>query len=282
MSSLFVRLVIGLVFAVFGLFNYFGNVTENPVTGEKQRVQLSPKQEVVLGIESREQMAAQYGGLYPDRTLQDYVDRVGNQIVSNSAASNAPYPYEFHLLRDNRTINAFALPGGQVFITAALMSRLNSEAQLAGVLGHEIGHVVARHGAEHIAKQQLGAAIVNAVGIAASDGVDGGRNAAILARAVNQMVNLKYGREDELESDRLGFNFMTAAGYNPQGIVELMAILNAAREGQTPPEFFSTHPDPGNRIQQLKGIIEQAYPNGIPSNLREGKDNFAQVVAPRF
>ena len=282
MSSLFVRLVIGLVFAVFGLFNYFGNVTENPVTGEKQRVQLSPKQEVVLGIQSREQMAAQYGGLYPDRTLQVYVDRVGNQIVSNSAASNAPYPYEFHLLRENRVINAFALPGGQVFITAALMSRLNSEAQLAGVLGHEIGHVVARHGAEHIAKQQLGAAIVNAVGIAASDGIDGGRNAAILARAVNQMVNLKYGREDELESDRLGFNFMTAAGYNPQGIVELMSILNAAREGQTQPEFFSTHPDPGNRIQQLKSIMEQTYPNGIPSNLREGKDSFAQVVAPRF
>ena len=282
MGRLVVRLLIGSIFAVFGLLNYFGNVTENPVTGETQRVQMTPKQEIVLGLRSREQMAAQHGGLYPDSILQDYVDEVGNRIVKNSAASDAPYPYEFHLLRDNRTINAFALPGGQVFITAALMSKLNTEAQLAGVLGHEIAHVVARHGAEHIAKQQLGAAIVNAVGIAASDGIDSGRNAAILARAVNQMVNLKYGREDELESDRLGFQFMTQAGYNPQGIVELMAILDSARGGQTSPEFFSTHPNPGNRVARLQEIIEQTYPNGIPSNLREGEQSFTQVVVPRL
>lgn len=282
MGSLVIRLAIGLIFAVFGLFNYFGNVTENSVTGEKQRVQMTPQQEVVLGLQSREQMAARHGGLYPDRTLQDYVDQVGNRLVKNSAAANAGYPYEFHLLRDDRTINAFALPGGQVFITAALMSRLTSEAQLAGVLGHEIGHVVARHGAEHVAKQQLGAAIVNAVGIAASDGIDGGRNATILARAVNEMVNLKYGREDELESDRLGFGFMTEAGYNPQGILELMTILDSARGGQRQPEFFSTHPDPGNRVERLKSIIAQNYPNGIPSNLREGRESFTQVVAPRL
>ena len=282
MGRLFIRLFIGLIFAVFGLLNYFGNVTENPVTGERQRIQMTPRQEVILGVRSREQMAAQHGGLYPDRTLQAYVDEVGNRIVENSAASDTPYPYEFHLLRDNRTINAFALPGGQIFITAALMAKLNSEAQLAGVLGHEIAHVVARHGAEHIAKQQLGAAIVNAVGIAASDGSDGGRNAAMLARAVNQMVNLKYGREDELESDRLGFQFMTQAGYNPTGIIELMAILDSARRGQAQPEFFSTHPNPGNRIARLKEIIAQTYPNGIPSNLREGEQNFTQVIAPRL
>lgn len=282
MSRLIVRLVIGVVFAFFGLINYFGNVSENPVTGEKQRVQMTPQQEVVLGKQSRNQMAGQHGGLYPDQNLQAYLDQVGDRLVKNSSASKSPYPYEFHLLRDNRTINAFALPGGQVFITAALMGRLNSEAQLAGVLGHEIGHVVGRHGAEHVAKQQLGAAMVGAIGVATSDGQGGGRNAAILARAVNQMVNLKYGREDELESDRLGFDFMTQAGYNPKGIVELMAILGSARGGSQQPEFFSTHPDPGNRIDQLKAIIQQTYPNGIPSNLSEGKQNFARIVAPRI
>ena len=282
MPRIFVRLIIGLIFAVFGLINYLGNVSENPVTGEKQRVQMTPRQEVVLGMRSREQMAARHGGLYPDQTLQAYVDQVGEKIVKNSSAANAPYPYEFHLLRDPRTVNAFALPGGQVFITAALMARLNSEAQLAGVLGHEVAHVVARHGAEHVAKQQLGASIVNAIGIAASEGADGGRNAAILARAVNQMVNLKYGREDELESDRLGFEFMTQAGYNPVGIIELMAILDRAKGGQTQPEFLSTHPDPGNRIGQLKAVIEANYPQGIPGSLTEGKANFARIVAPRL
>jgi len=265
------------------MFNYYTNVSENPITGESQRVQLSPQQEVVIGRQSAPKMAAQHGNLFPDRTLQEYVDEVGNRVVQNSAAKDSPYPFEFHLLRDPRTVNAFALPGGQVFITAALLSRLNTEAQLAGVLGHEVGHVIGRHGAEHLAKQQLGSALVNAVGIAASDRPGSGRQAAILAQAVNQMVNLKYGRDDELESDRLGFQFMTEAGYNPVGIVELMKILDSARGGAgKQPEFMSTHPDPGNRIGQLTDIINEAFPNGIPAQLQEREGRFARVVAPRL
>lgn len=283
MSRLLIRLAIGAIFAVFGMFNYFTNVSENPITGEKQRVQLSPQQEIVIGLESAPKMAAQHGNLYPDRALRDYVAQVGDQVVQSSAAKNSPYPFKFHLLRDNQTVNAFALPGGQVFITAALLSRLNSEAQLAGVLGHEVGHVIGRHGAEHLAKQQLGSALVNAVGIAASDRQENGRQAAILAQAVNQMVNLKYGRDDELESDYLGFKFMTDAGYNPVGIVELMKILNSARGGAGgQPEFMSTHPNPENRIEQLVSTINQEYPNGVPRQLQEGKDRFAQIVGSRL
>lgn len=283
MSRLLVRLIIGVIFAIFGLFNYFTNVSENPITGEKQRVQLSPQQEVVIGRQSAPKMAAQHGNLYPDQTLQDYIDEVGNRVVQSSSAQNSPYPFEFHLLRDPQTVNAFALPGGQVFITAALLSRLNSEAQLAGVLGHEVAHVIGRHGAEHLAKQQLGSALVNAVGIAASDRSGNGRQAAILAQAINQMVNLKYGRDDELESDRLGFQFMTEAGYNPVGIVELMRILASARGGAGgQPEFLSTHPDPGNRIEQLIAIIQEAYPNGIPRQLQQRQDRFQRLVGSRL
>jgi predicted Zn-dependent protease len=282
-SRLLIRLAIGAIFAVFGMFNYFTNISENPITGEQQRVQLSPEQEVVIGRQSAPQMAAKHGNLYPDQTLQDYVDEVGNRVVQNSAAKNSAYPFEFHLLRDPQTINAFALPGGQVFLTVALLSKLNSEAQLAGVLGHEVGHVIGRHGAEHLAKQQLGSALVNAVGIAASDRPGSGRQAAILAQAVNQMVNLKYGREDELESDRLGFQFMTEAGYNPVGIVELMKILDSARAGAgEQPEFMSTHPNPGNRIEQLVSIINQTYPNGVPAQLQQNQDRFARVVGDRL
>ncbi len=283
MSRLLIRLAIGAIFAVFGMFNYFTNVSENPITGEQQRVQLSPEQEIVIGRQSAPQMAAQHGNLYPDQTLQDYVDEVGNRVVQNSIAKNSAYPFDFHLLRDPQTINAFALPGGQVFVTAALLSKLNSEAQLAGVLGHEVGHVIGRHGAEHLAKQQLGSALVNAVGIAASDRPESGRQAAILAQAVNQMVNLKYGREDELESDRLGFKFMTEAGYNPVGIVELMKILDSARgDAGGQPEFMSTHPNPGNRIEQLISIINQTYPNGVPAQLQQNQDRFARIVSARL
>ena len=278
MQRLLIRVGIGVLFALFGVITYFTNVTDNPVTGEKQRIQLSPRQEVELGVQAREKMAAQYGGLYPDSRLQAYIAQVGERVVKQSDASKAPYPFQFHLLSDPKTINAFALPGGQVFITSALLKRLNSEAQLAGVLGHEVGHVVGRHGAEHLAKQQLGSALVNAVGIAASDNADRARQAAIVAQAVNQMVSLRYGREDELESDRLGFRFMTQARYNPQGIVELMQILASARQGGQQPEFLSTHPDPGNRFQRLKALIAENFPNGVPANLEQGREDFVRNV----
>ncbi|WP_036483500.1 M48 family metalloprotease [Myxosarcina sp. GI1] len=282
MGRLLIRLGIGLIFAVFGLFSYFTNVTDNPITGEKQRIQLSPQQEIVIGKESSAEMAQQYGGLAVDNILQQYIDKVGNSVITSSTAKSAPYPFEFHLLRDRQTINAFALPGGQIFITQALLSRLNSEAQLAGVLGHEVGHVVARHGAEHLARQQLGTVLVNAIGIAASEDPSDGRQAAIIAQVVNQMVNLKYDRDDELESDRLGLRFMTEAGYSPQGLLELMEILNSANGSGGQPEFLSTHPNPDNRVEQLVALINENYPQGIPKSLIEGRQNFTQLVSPRL
>ncbi|NJM57560.1 MAG: M48 family metalloprotease [Synechococcales cyanobacterium RU_4_20] len=282
MTKLLFRLVIGGLFALFGLFSYYGNTDVNPVTGEKQRVQLSPQQEVVLGLQAREEMAAQHGGLFPDPTLQQYVDAVGERLVQRTSVRNSPYRFEFHLLRDPQTINAFALPGGQVFLTAALLARLGDESQLAGVLGHEIGHVIGRHGAEHMAKQQLGVTLVNAVGVAASDEYGSGRGAAAVAQAVNQLVGLNYGRDDELESDRLGLDFIVQAGYDPNGIVGLMEVLGSTRSGGEPPEFFSTHPNPSNRLGILQDLIQDAFPNGVPSNLEDGQARFSQIVGARL
>lgn len=276
------RLGIAVILVAFGLISYCTQTSYNPITGENQRIRLQPSQEVALGLQARQQMAAKHGGLYPDKSIQQYVNQVGDKIVAQSEASKSPYPFDFYLLRDPRTINAFALPGGQVFITAALLGRLSTEAQLAAVLGHEIGHVVARHGAEHLAKQQLGSTLVTAIGVAASDDQERARQAAAMAQAVNQMVGLRYGREDELESDRLGFQFITQAGYNPQGIIEVMQILASARKGGQPPEFFSSHPNPENRVQKLQALVAETYPNGIPANLQEGRENFAKYVAPRL
>ncbi len=278
MGRLAVRLLIGLLFALFGLVNYFTNTVENPVTGEQQRIALSAEQEIVIGQQGKQAVLAEYGGLYRAPALQSYVDQVGQAVVQQSEAAQTPYPFEFHVLDDPQTVNAFALPGGQIFITTGLLSRMRTEAQLAGVLGHEVGHVVARHGAEHLARQQLGAALVNAIAISASDDQGGGRQAAMIAQAVNQMMNLRYGRDDELESDRLGLDFMIDANYNPEGIVELMAILNEAQSeaGGRPPEFLSTHPNPENRIGRLEDLIAAAYPNGIPEPLEEGAQDYAR------
>jgi predicted Zn-dependent protease len=160
-------------------------------------------------------------------------------------------------------VNAFALPGGQIFITDALLRRLETEGQLAGVLGHEIGHVVARHSAQQMAKNQLTQGITGAVLVASG----GGGGEAQLAMMIGNMVNMKYGREDELESDELGVRFMSQAGYDPRALIGVMKILQEASGGAAPPEFFSTHPSTPNRVATIEAAIAAVYPNGVPPGL---------------
>ena len=260
-SGIGLRLMLALGIALFSVISYFGTRTTNPVTGEVQYVDLTPDQEIAMGLQAAPQMAAQHGGLHPDQEAQALVDRVGAEIVQSSAASQTPYQYEFHLLADEQLVNAFALPGGQIFITAALMNRLDSVGQLAGILGHEVGHVVARHSAEHLAKQKLTQGLVGAVGAASDAG------GARMAAAVGQMVNMRYGREDELESDRLGVVFMSEAGYDPNSLIGVMRILAEASGGSSQPEFASTHPSPANRVAQIEAVIAQTFPNGVPGSL---------------
>ncbi|MBW4473185.1 MAG: M48 family metalloprotease [Stenomitos rutilans HA7619-LM2] len=281
MKSL-VRLGIVLAIVLFGLITYCSNTSGNLLTGENQHVQLSAQQEIFLGRRAKRQMAAQYGGLHPDTLLQQYVSQVGQQVVARSSASKTPYPFEFHLLHDTQTINAVALPGGQVFLTVALLKRLTSEAQLAAVLGHEVGHVVARHGAEHLAKQSFSPILGTAIDAAAKATEKSEQQEEALKQAINQLVSLRYGRDDELEGDRLGLRFMTEAGYDPQGIVQLMQMLSAARQNSQPAAFFSTHPSPDNRVKRLQTLITQTYPQGTPRSLKDNRETFAQIVQTRL
>lgn len=252
------RWVFALVIVIGSLWAYFGNSEYNPVTEEKQYLSLTADQEIALGLQAAPQMAQQYGGLYPDQEAQQLVDRVGQQLVQSTAAAETPYRFEFHLLADENTVNAFALPGGQVFITAALFQRLENEDQLAGVLGHEVGHVVARHSAEQMAKARLTEGLGNAAMIATYDPENPATaGSAAVAQAVGQLVNMKFGRDDELESDRLGVRFMHESGYNPEALIRVMEILAEAGGGSNQPEFFSTHPNPENRIVQIKEAIAE-------------------------
>jgi len=275
------RILIALVIAAIGAAYYFCNTQVNPVTGEKQRVALTPDQEVALGLQAAPQMAAEFGGLHPDPAVQDYVERIGESVVAQSEAKRAEYKYDFHVLADPETVNAFALPGGQIFITAALLRRLQNEAQLAGVLGHEIGHVVGRHSAEHIAKTQFTQILVGAAGVAGSSEDSSGQQAAAVAAMVGQMVNMSYGRKDELESDRFGVQYMSAARYDPRSLKEVMRILaEASGGGSRAPEFLSTHPDPGNRQQEIEAEIARLFPDGVPAELSEGEVGaLAQIQA---
>lgn len=143
-----IKFLAALLIAAVSLVTYWCNTQENEFTGEKQHVDMTVEQEIALGLQAAPEMAQQYGGLHPDREAATKVKEVGQRLVQNTKAGDSPYEFDFHLFADEQTVNAFALPGGQIFITAGLLKRLESEAQLAGVLGHEIGHVVARHSAE--------------------------------------------------------------------------------------------------------------------------------------
>ena len=256
------RLIMALAIAAFALFSYFKSASFNEVTGEKQYISITPKQEIALGLQSAPQMAQQHGGLHPNSEYQQYVDRVGRRLVaSNPEIAELPWQYDFHLLADPKVVNAFALPGGQTFITYALFSKLETEGQLAGVMGHEISHVVARHGAQRIAKGQLTQGLTGAV-VVATD-----MKTAAAAQMIGQLVNMKYGRDDELESDRLGVDLMADAGYDPRSMIGVMRILAESRSGSGPPEFFSTHPNPENRVARIEESIKQKFPNGVPSDL---------------
>jgi predicted Zn-dependent protease len=256
------RLLLGLAIAAMALISYCSSQQYNPVTGENQYVSLTPHQEIALGLQAAPQMIQQYGGLYPDQEFQDIVDAVGNQVVQNSQARDSEYQFEFHLLDDPDTVNAFALPGGPVFITTGLLGRLETEGQLAAVLSHEIVHVLARHGAQRIAKADLTQGMTEAVVVASGEA-----SAGQIAAVVGQLVNMSYGREDELESDTLGVRLMVDAGYDPRAMLRVMEILAEARRGGAPPEFFSTHPDPENRLARIQQAIQEVFPNGVPDTL---------------
>ncbi len=261
------RLLMALVVAGFALFSYFSSKTFNPVIEEDQYVGITPDQEIALGLQAAPEMTAQFGGLHPDARAQEFLDTVCRKLITESDAGQAEWPYECSLLVDDQTVNAFALPGGQVFLTVGLYSRLQSEGQLAGVLAHEIGHAVARHSAQQIARQQLTQGLTGAVVIASYD--PSNPNSAAtgqMAAVVGQLLTMRYSREHELQADRLGVRFMAQAGYDPRMLIDVMRIL-AEAGGESPPEFFSTHPNPENRIEEIEAAIQAEFPNGLPEGL---------------
>ena len=256
------RLILAAIVVLFVSASYFMQSSLNPITGETQRVALSPEQEIALGLQSAPQMAARFGGVSRNEKASVIVKTIGQRLVARSMASKSSYRFSFHVLADPNTINAFALPGGPVFITEGLLRLLRTEGEVAAVLGHEIGHVIARHGAEHLAKQQLTQGLVGAVAIGSGD-----QGTAQVAQAVGSLLNMKYGRDDELESDSLGVRIMAEAGYDPRAMIRVMEVLAGASSGARQPEMLSTHPNPGNRAERIQAEITKRFPGGVPEGL---------------
>src|SRR5438093_2285037 len=214
----------------------------NPATGSRQLMLVSASQEIALGRDYDQQVAASIG-IYPDSELQRYIQQFGARLAASSERPNLPWSFR---VVDDPVVNAFALPGGFIYVTRGILAHLNSEAELAGVVGHEIGHVTARHTASRITKQQL-AQVGLAVGSIASPQLE--RYAGLASTALGVLF-LKYSRNDESQADHLGLRYMRRGNYDPREMPNVFRMLDrvsAAQSGGRIPEWLATHPNPEHR-----------------------------------
>jgi predicted Zn-dependent protease len=227
----------------------------NPVTGKKELSLISEDQEVAMGVQNYPVMTQISGGLYQEKGLQDYVSRVGQKLV---AVSHRPdLPVHFNVV-NSPEVNAYARPGGNISITRGLISEMKNEAQLAAVLGHEIGHVTARHINEMITQQLL--TQTAAVGLSIYLQQQEVKNADYYSTAgllAAQLMMFRFSRDNERQSDELGMDYVMKAGYHPQGMVELQEILLAAheREPSRLEALLLTHPLSSERIETARQRI---------------------------
>jgi len=272
-SRFHLRTIIGLVVILFGIISYFSHESINPATGERQHVSMTADDEIALGVQAAPGMAEQFGGdvAASDSRAQE-VSHIGMVIAETPVPKSTAYKFQYHLLSDTQTVNAFALPGGQIFITLGLYQKLADEAELAGVLGHETGHVVERHVAQQIEESRLGQTLAIGSGIVASGHRNGLATWAV-ADLVNQMVQLRFSRADESQADQCGLVYMSDAQFDPRAMINVMQILESLAGGGDEPEFFQTHPNPPDRIEAIQKWIDE---NPYPANQRGRGDPLPQ------
>lgn len=233
---------IGAISACF----FLASCAVNPATGERQLMLISEQQEIAMGREAHESILGSMG-VYADDSVQLYVDRLGQELAALSERPSLPWTFT---VIDDPIVNAFALPGGFIYVTRGIMAHLSSEAELVSVLGHEIGHVTGRHGANRISKSQL-AGIGLGVGMAVSPELQG---LADLAQQGLGLLFLKYSRDDERQADDLGLRYTVTGGWDAREMPEVFGVLKNVGElagaGRLP-SWLSTHPDPENRQRRI-------------------------------
>ena len=226
--------------------------TVNPATGERQLTLIGEQQEIAMGREYDQQLQAQLG-MVDDPELVAYVETLGRQLAAESERPDLPWQFR---VVDDPTVNAFAVPGGFIYVTRGILAHFNSEAQLASVLGHEIGHVTGRHSVEQMSRAQLATLGLGVAAIASEDF----RDYAGLASAGLQVLFLKFSRDDERQADDLGLRYLTREGYDPHEMARVFEMLDRQVElagGQRLPAWQSTHPDPGRREQRILEAVAQ-------------------------
>ncbi len=246
--------------------------SRNPVTGKKELSLMSEKQEVAIGVANDPSIVASFG-LYESPKIQSFINNKGQQMAK---ISHRPHlKYEFKVL-DSPVVNAFALPGGYVYFTRGILAHFNNEAEFAGVLGHEIGHVTARHGARQMTKQTL-AQVGMMAGMVFSKEF---RQFSDVAGQGMQLLMLKNSRSHESESDELGVEYSTKIGYDAHQMADFFQTLSRMQEksGQVLPEFMSTHPNPANRNVRVHELADAEQAKSNKTNLRVNRDSYLKMI----
>lgn len=242
--------------------------TTNPATGKSSFALMGWDWEKSVALQAGPEFTAEYGGETPDAGVQAYVDEVGAKLTNvalEQAHAEVPELDWSYTLLDSEILNAFALPGGKVYLSRGLADKLENEAQMAGVMGHEVGHVMARHGNQRITKQ-LGfnaALAALSIGIGASgensQAARYGQYALPALSVGGNVVLLSYGRDEEMEADALGMQYMSSCGWDPAAQRAVMEILGREAQGARPPEWLSTHPTSETRINRINALIAEKY-----------------------
>ena len=243
--------------------------TLNPATGQRQFSLIGEQQEIAMGREYAKQVQGEIG-LYQDKALQAYVQKIGKDLASHTERPNLPW--EFHVV-DDPGVNAFALPGGYIFITRGILAAFNSEAEMASVLGHEMGHVTARHSVEQMSRAQLAQLGLGVAMVASEDF----RQYAGLAQMGLGVLFLKFSRDDESQADHLGLRYLMRDNYEAEEMPKVFEMLKRQTEragGSRLPEWQSTHPSPEHRSAKLHREIEKL--GGSPPDAIVRRDDYLQ------
>lgn len=243
MKRVYIFTEISLLFAAIVMI---ASCAVNPVTGKKQLMLMSEQQEIAMGLQYDPQVISTFGE-YKDDDLLAFIQEKENEMGKISHRPNI----EFHVrILDSPVVNAFAIPGGYVYLTRGILAQLNNEAELTGVLGHEMGHITARHSVSQQSKQELGSLLLIGGMIVSKDL----QQYADYAMQGMQLLFLRFSRDDEREADRLGVEYSSQIGYDAHKMADFFEVLNKmsmSSEVAGVPTFMSTHPDPGDRYNSV-------------------------------
>ena len=235
LALLVVVALVAVAFYFFGGREAFRAPPEEPLP-----VTMNMQQEVAIGQQAAVQLIQRHGGVDPDTEGQALVERIGARLVERSVAGETPYRFSFQLLADPTVVDAFALPGGPVFLTAGMVARLRTEGEFAAVLAHAIAHVAERHSTRHVDQQNPTSA---------------------------GAIDVTFTPGEEAQADTLAVRYMAEAGYDPRALIGVMQTLGRAAAGGNSPAFFDTHPHPDRRIEHIQRAIGERYPGGVPEDL---------------